>query len=123
MRFHRVLICSLVLVAWGSASAPASTRVVSLESTSPLYEIQIMVRAGSAQDPPGKEGTASLVATALLEGGFGDPKNPVTKERVAEITRPWGSGAAPSVLTEKQTTTFSVVVPRDSFGRPEKSIG
>jgi zinc protease len=133
MRDLRVLICALLLAVSGrpSLSAVASaeadvlqtdaalegcpTCVFTLESTSPLYEIKIMVRAGSAQDPAGKEGTASLVASALLEAGFGDPGNPTTKERVAEITRPWGTRAIPAVHAEKQTTTFSVVVPRESF--------
>jgi len=95
------------------AELPAS--VVTLASPSPLYEIQIMVRAGSAEDPPQKEGTASLLGRMMLEGGFGDPKNPVTKEKLAEITRPWGEAAYPQVRVEKESTTFSVTVPRDAF--------
>ncbi len=79
-------------------AAPPELRanVVTLASPSPLYEVQIMVRAGSAEDPRGKEGTASLVGRMMLEGGFGDPKNPVTKEKLAEITRPWGEAAYPA---------------------------
>ena len=95
------------------AELPAS--VVTLASPSPLYEIQIMVRAGSADDPPQKEGTASLLGRMMLEGGFGDPKNPVTKEKLAEITRPWGEAAYPQVRVEKESTTFSMTVPRDAF--------
>ncbi len=89
--------------------------LVTLPSASPLYQIQIMVRAGSAEDPEGKEGTASLAAQALIEGGFGDPKNPTTKEKLAEITRPWGDAALPQVRVDKETTTLSVLVPRDAF--------
>jgi zinc protease len=89
--------------------------LATISSSSSLYQIQIMVRTGSADDPAGKEGTASLVAQALIEGGFGDPKNPVTKEKLAEITRPWGDAATPQVLVDKQATTFSVVVPRDAY--------
>ena len=91
------------------------TNVVTLPSASSLYQIQIMVRAGSADDSPGKEGTANLVARALIEGGFGDPKTPVTKEKLAEITRPWGDAALPQVRVEKETTTYSMVVPRNAF--------
>jgi len=89
--------------------------VVTLASPSPLYEVQIMVRAGSAEDPAGKEGTASLVGRMMLEGGFGDTKFPVTKEKLAEITRPWGEAAYPQVHIDKETTTFSMTVPRDAF--------
>ena len=98
-------------------AAPAELRanVVTLASPSPLYEVQIMVRAGSAGDLAGKEGTAYLVGRMLLEGGFGDPKNPVTKEKLAEITRPWGEAAYPQVRVDKETTVFSMTVPRDVF--------
>jgi len=89
--------------------------VITMPSPSSLYEIQIMVRAGSADDPAGKEGTANLVARVLLEGGFGDPRNPVTKDKLAEITRPWGEAAYPQVLVDKQTTTFSMIVPREAL--------
>ncbi|HXE80212.1 MAG TPA: insulinase family protein [Vicinamibacterales bacterium] len=93
-----------------------SSPFIAVESSSPLYEIKIMVRAGSADDPAGKEGTAALVASALLEAGFGDPGDPITKERLADLTRPWGSRALPSVLAEKETTTFSMAVPKEAFG-------
>ena len=91
------------------------TNLVTVASNSPLYQIQIMVRTGSADDPAGKEGTANLAARALIEGGFGNPKVPVTTQQLAEITRPWGDAAFPTVLVDKQATTFSMIVPRDSF--------
>ena len=91
------------------------TNILTVASNSPLYELKIMVRAGSADDPQGKEGTAKMVAQSLIEGGFGDATNPVTSEGLAEITRPWGERAFPTVLVDKQATTFSMTVPRDSF--------
>jgi zinc protease len=97
------------------ASRNASANLVALPSPSPLYQIQIMVRAGSANDPVGKEGLAALVSDALLEGGFGDPKNPVTKEKLAEITRPWGEAAMPQIRVDKQATTVSVTVPKENL--------
>lgn len=93
------------------------TDLVTVASDSPLYQIKIMVRTGSADDPDGKEGTASLTARALIEGGFGNPKEPVTTQKLAEITRPWGSAAFPTVLVDKQATTFSMTVPRNVFAR------
>jgi zinc protease len=92
---------------------PAS--LVTVPSNSPLYQIKIMVRTGSADDPAGKEGIANLAAQALIESGFGNPKDPVTTQKLAEITRPWGDAAFPTVLVDKQATTFSITVPRDSF--------
>jgi zinc protease len=91
------------------------TNLVTLPSASPLYQIEVMVRAGSAQDAIGKEGTANLVARALIEGGFGDPKNPVTKEKLADITRPWGDAALPQVRVDKESTTFTMTVPREAL--------
>src|SRR4051812_27465714 len=98
----------------GTAKASAAN-LVALPSPSPLYQIEIMVRAGSANDPAGKEGTASLVGDALIEGGFGDEKAPVTKEKLAEITRPWGDAALPQVRVDKQATTITMLVPKENL--------
>ncbi len=43
-----------------------TTNLVTLPSDSPLYTIRIMVRTGSAYDPPGKEGTSDLTARMLI---------------------------------------------------------
>ncbi len=121
------LLCMLTITATSVPAQQAATKrkpaapaelpanVVTLASPSPLYEVQIMVRAGSAEDPRGKEGTASLLGRMMLEGGFGDPRYPVTKEKLAEITRPWGEAAYPQVRVDKETTVFSMTVPRDVF--------
>ncbi len=76
-------------------------------------QISLMIRAGSAHDPPGKEGLAYLTGRTLLEGGFGNPADPVTKEQLALMTRPWGRGAKPSVRVAKEVTTFYITVPGD----------
>ena len=89
--------------------------LVTVASTSPIYRIKIMVRTGSADDPAGKEGTANLTAHALIEGGFGDSRNPVTTQKLADIARPWGDAAFPTVLVDKEATTFSLTVPRSAF--------
>ncbi|MDZ7343925.1 MAG: insulinase family protein [candidate division KSB1 bacterium] len=98
-----------------SPRANAAIKMIVLDSPSPLIQIKIMVKTGAAADPIGYEGLAYLTARLLLEGGYGDPQAPVTKEKLAEITRPWGSAAKPSVSVEKEVTTFSMVVPRDAF--------
>ncbi len=115
MRIYRMLALIVLVLAmawivpvWGQAP-----KVVSLESAAPLLEIRVMVKAGSAADPDGLEGLAYLTGRLLLEGGYGDPQKPVTKEQLAEITRPWGEAAYPRVQVAKETTTFSMTVPRE----------
>lgn len=110
----RILPLLALLAAPGArpATAQQGLRVVTVDSAAPLMEIKVMVRAGSAADPAGRAGLAYLTARMLIEGGFGDPARPVTKERLAEITTPWGSGARPTVRVGRETTTFSMTVPR-----------
>ena len=102
-------------------AAPAVTRsepvVVTLDSPSPLVVLKIMVRNGYTADPAGEAGLANLVAEAIIEGGFGDPGNPVTKEQLAEITQPWGDGAMPGAQVSGRATTFHITVPRDVLDR------
>lgn len=105
-----ILILCLVSLSGAATEAP---KIVTLDSAAPLLQIKVMVNAGSSSDPEGLEGLAHLAGQLLIEGGFGDPRNPVTKVRLAEITRPWGQGAYPSVNVGKETTTFSFTVPRE----------
>jgi zinc protease len=116
---HRSLLLLLLLTFFApiDAEAKKSPQVVTLDSTSPLVEIRIMVRAGSMHDPVGKEGLAAITASALLEGGFGEVAEPVTKEDVARLTSAWGQGARPSVQVGKEVTTLSMTVPRDVLSR------
>lgn len=99
----------------GQSTAPNVT-LVTLDSPSPLLAVKLMVKAGSSDDPVGKEGLALLVAESLIQGGFGDPSRPVTKEQLAEITQPWGEGAMPAAQIAAETTTFHMVIPREVLG-------
>ncbi len=110
----------------GFSLIPASQapRLVTLDSPSPLLQIKVMVKAGSAQDPAGLEGLAQLTGSLLIQGSFGEDKSPVTKERLAELSRPWGGGAYPTVSVSKEATVFSFVVPRPALDEyVEKVIG
>jgi zinc protease len=124
LRFRTPLLLAVLLaaglVAAGGASAAATAQnpgprpqVVDLDGGSPLIQIRILVKAGSAHDPVGREGLAALTADALLEGGFGDAEQPVTKEELARRTRSWGAGANPSVRVSEEVTVFELTVPRD----------
>jgi len=94
-------------------SAPDRIRVVTVDSPAPLIQIEVNVRAGSSDDPQGYEGAAYMTARMLLEGSFGNPQAPVTKEKLADMTRAWGSAAKPSVRVAKETTTFYMTVPKE----------
>jgi len=121
---HRIwLMTTLVgFVFTLAVAAEPLPRVVSLRSPSALLKIRVMVKAGSAMDPEGLEGLAYLTGRLLIDGGFGDPRQPVTKDRLAEITRPWGSGALPQVVVSKETTTFSMTVPREVLDRYVREV-
>src|SRR3989338_6369237 len=128
MRTHRALLLTtllaltLVLPVHGEpvqgkpAAAADAPKVVTLGSPAPLINVKVMVKGGSAADPQGLEGLAHLTGRMLVEGGFGDPKNPVTKDKLAEITRPWGGGAYPEVDVTKETTVISMTVPKEVLG-------
>jgi zinc protease len=112
---QRKTLLVLMLLAVPLALAAQEPKVLTVDSSSPLLEVKVMVKAGSAADPAGLEGLAYLTGRLLLEGSYGDPKKPVTKEQLAEITRPWGEGAYPRVQVSKESTTFSVTIPREVF--------
>ena len=85
------------------------------EGSGPLLRISFLFRAGSAYDPPGKEGLAYLTAKMLIEGGFGRKDNPITKEKLAELVYPYGSSAYPSIRVHKETTVVTVTIPRETL--------
>jgi zinc protease len=112
--FAAALVATAVLPAGPATTAfAAGPEIVTLDAPSPLIEVRIMVRAGSAQDPEGLEGLAAVTAEALLDGGYGDPENPVTKEELARITRRWGEDAKPGVLLDKESITYTLTVPKN----------
>lgn len=120
MRMHLYLLFlisgfNLMLGAPTMAETHQGPSIVAIQSPSPLMDIKIMVSAGSAYDPPGKEGLAYLTGRLLIEGAFGDPVNPVTKDKLAEMVLPWGSGAYPDVRVARETTVFSMKVPLDAL--------
>jgi zinc protease len=104
-------------IAAASSYVAGEPRVVTLDSRAPLITIRVMVTHGSTSDPANKEGLAALTAEAITDGGFRGANGVVTKEQLAELTNPWGSGARPSVFTSARTTTFFFTAPREVIGR------
>ncbi|HEX7150872.1 MAG TPA: pitrilysin family protein [Thermoanaerobaculia bacterium] len=101
---------------------PGEPRLVTLASSSPLVTISVMVTHGATSDPVGKEGLANLTADAILDGGYTNAGTKVTKERLAEMTAPWGSGARPSNFTSSRTTTFYFTAPREVLGQYVRDV-
>ena len=99
------------------AYEPGSPRIATLDSRAPLITIRVMITHGSTSDPKGKEGLATLVGDAVTDGGYRHNNDVVTKEELAEMTMPWGSGARPTVFSSSRTTTFFFTAPREVIGR------
>jgi zinc protease len=123
MRIARIhlfaILAALLAPPLAAADGP---KTVTLDSPAPLVQIKVMVKSGSAADPTGLEGLAQLTGELLIEGSFGDAKKPVTKERLAEMTRPWGTGAYPSVEVTKEATVFSATVPKEVLSTYVKQV-
>jgi zinc protease len=115
VRNRRRAFLAILAAAVPLTAEAQEARLLTVDSSSPLLEVKVSVKAGSALDPEGLEGLGYLTARLLLEGGYGDPKKPVTKEQLAEITRPWGEGAYPRVRVAKEIATFSFTIPREVF--------
>ena len=49
----------------GGRTAESGVELIALPASSPLVSIEVMVRAGSVYDPPGKEGLSALTALML----------------------------------------------------------
>lgn len=121
LRWRDVLILGALLLGggWGfhpelstsSEEEQAHLATVAIDSPSPLIQIVLMIRSGSAHDPSGKEGLAYLTAWTLLDGGYGDVAAPVTKEQLALRIRRWGTGAKPRVQVGKEVTVFYAQIP------------
>ena len=105
-----------------AAYAPGEPRVATLDSRAPLIEVRVMVTHGSTSDPVGKEGLASLTADMITDGGYRGPSGVVTKERLAEMTMPWGSGARPGSFAASRTTTFFFTAPREVIGQYVRDV-
>lgn len=110
-----ILILGITMMATVTSFAQTGTypEIVTIDSGAPLLDVKVVIPAGSAYDPVGMEGLAYLTGRLIIDGGFGDPDNPITKEKLAEITQPWGSGAYPSVSVTKEITVYSIKIPRE----------
>lgn len=79
----------------------AKTEVVTLPSKSPIVTFRFVFRAGSADDPAGKPGTAALTAAMLAEGGT----KTRTYKQIVDAMFPMASHISRQV--DKEMVTFA----------------
>lgn len=97
--------------------AEGPVRLVSRPVEGPGVWIQVAVRAGSAHDPPGKEGLAWLTANLLREGGAGDRSPAQVDDAIYEM------GARFDVVVDKELVTFRTHVLRGQLGEASALLG
>ncbi|HKJ93697.1 MAG TPA: insulinase family protein, partial [Longimicrobiales bacterium] len=96
----------------GAASAQAGRDMqgtITLQEKSPFIAFNIWVKAGSQNDPQGKEGLACLTAAMLADGSTTQD----SYEAILEKLYPMAAGYAVNV--DKEMTTFTGRVHRDNL--------
>jgi len=92
-------------------AAPASRPAVLLSSpTNPLVAFRVVLKTGSQDDPPGKEGLAALTAAMVAEGGT----KSLTYDQILAAFYP--IAASLDGACRKEFTVFSSLVHRDNLG-------
>src|SRR5881409_931164 len=84
-----------------STASPSKIPTVLLPGTSPLVTFRILFMTGSAFDPPGKEGLASLTASMLAEGGT----RSMSYDQIVQALYPMASSVNAQV--DKEMTVFT----------------
>src|SRR5215470_7754384 len=98
MRKVAIVLLLVVSLSAGAAAKPAN---VLLPGTSPLVTFRIVFMTGSAFDPPGKEGLATLTASMLAQGGT----RSMTYDQIVQALYPMASSVNQQV--DKEMTVFS----------------
>ncbi len=80
-------------------------------SDSPIISFRIQFRAGSVNEPKGKEGLNQLTANLIAQGGYGL----VTYKEMLEKLYPMAGRI--SVLSNKEITTFTAEIHKDNLNK------
>jgi zinc protease len=95
----------------GGAAAPESVRMQVQPSALPQLNIKLLFTVGSAYDPPGKEGLATLSAAMVAEAGS-------RAMRIDEIKKAlFPMAGSFDAQVDKEMTTFTGSIHRDNWGR------
>ncbi|HET8647997.1 MAG TPA: insulinase family protein, partial [Vicinamibacteria bacterium] len=94
-----------------AAGGGGALKVISVPSQLPQLSVKLLFRAGSAHDPRGKEGLASLAASMIAEAGSQDLRIDEIRKALFPIA---GSIEA---QVDKEMTTFTLGIHRDNWAR------
>ena len=97
------------LVPAPAAAAPAG-KVIQVASALPQVRVKLLFRAGSAHDPAGKEGLATLAAAMIAEAGSRERRI----DEIRQVLFPMAGSLDAQV--DKEMTTFTASVHRDNWG-------
>ncbi len=99
------------LAGFAAAAAPANIDILVQKSALPQVRFKLMFAAGSAHDPKGKEGLATL--TAMMVGSAGS-----TERKIDEVTKAlFPLAGSFSEQVDKELTTFTGSIHRDNFSQ------
>jgi zinc protease len=105
------VLSSLVPSKGESTSPGAKPEFIMKASPLPQLTVKLLFKAGSAYDPPGKEGLAALAASMVAEAGS-------RHMRIDEINKAFYPMAASfTAQVDKEMTTFTASVHKDNWGR------
>ncbi len=88
---------------------PTSAPLVLQKTLTPQLDIKLFFRAGSAIDPPGKEGLAALAAAMITDAG----SKTLTVDQINAVLYPMAGSFVNQV--DKEVTTFTGTVHRDNW--------
>ncbi len=99
------------LATYAAPKAAPGPEVAWIEQKSPLprLEVKLVFAAGSAHDPPGKEGLAALTARMITDGGSQDLRIDEIKKALFPVAASFDSGV------DREMTVFTGVVHEDAW--------
>jgi zinc protease len=94
-----------------AGAAPSDLRLVTQKSVLPQVEFKLLFNVGSANDPTGKEGLASLAASMITDAGSKDMTINEINKALYPIAGAWYS------QVDKEQTTITGSIHRDNWRR------
>src|SRR5258706_16259143 len=103
-----LMLAAMSITTTPSARDAAGLKFTQLQSpNSPIITFRIILRAGSENDPKGKEGLNALTSSLISDGGTKE----LTYAQVVDKLYPWAAGIR--VQRDREITTFIGNVHRD----------
>jgi zinc protease len=94
-----------------TAAQPAAVPVLTVPTKLPIVTVKLVLEAGSARDPQGKEGLASLAAAMIAEAG----SRRLRIDEIRDALHPLAASFTAQV--DKELVAFTGTFPRDGWER------